>query len=455
MFFLLPSALCPSASLDYTPAAMRNLLILLLLALPLGAQTVTLLHVSDYHSHALPFYTDEGERGGIARAIGYLRQQKRAGALVFSGGDTINKGAPAWSDKYGCAEWPWFDGIVDAAAFGNHDADYGFAAFEKCRKSVRYPILSANTKGFTPYVVIPVNGVRIGVFALAGDDFPQLVKVPELTFSDPLAAARETVRTLREKEKVDAVVMIGHEDVEDDYAMAKALPGIDLIFGSHSHMKRDLTRIPDTNTTYISPSQYLTYISRVEMTIADGRVTGVKGGLIPVDEHLSEDRRIRTRVRKMQNDLEQDPQYRELFQVIGNLEAPLSVAQLGKRTVETMRDATKADVALSTSSSFRQPLPRGPITMELLRGSMPYDNEIIVCQMTGAQLQRLLDFDASQSDTDTASFIARPDKIAPDHNYKVATTEYLAFVAYKDVFTCDAAKSGMRVRDEVRKSLIR
>ncbi|MDP9194661.1 MAG: 5'-nucleotidase C-terminal domain-containing protein [Acidobacteriota bacterium] len=433
---------------------MRKFLILLLLALPLGAQTVTLLHISDYHSHALPFYTDEGERGGIARAIGYLRQQKRAGALVFSGGDTINKGAPAWSDKYGCAEWPWFNGIVDAAAFGNHDADYGFADFEKCRKSVRYPILSANTKGFRPYVVLKVKGLRIGVFALAGDDFPQLVKVPELTFSDPLTAAREMVRTLREKERVDAVVMIGHQDVEDDYAMAQAVPGIDLIFGSHSHMKRDLTRIPDTSTTYISPSQYLTYVSRVEMTIADGRVTSIHGGLVPVDERLPEDRRIAARVRRMQDDLEKDPKYRELFQVIGKLDAPLSVAQLANRTVAIMREVTKSDVALSTSSSFRRPLPSGPITMELLRGSMPYDNEIVVCQMTGANLQRLFDHDASQKDTDTASFIARPDAIVPDQNYKVATTEYLAFVAYKNVFTCDAAKSGLRVRDEVRKALI-
>lgn len=434
---------------------MRKFLILLLLALPAGARTVTLLHISDYHSHALPFYTDEGMRGGIARAIGYLQQQKRAGAFVFSGGDTINKGAPAWSDKYGCSEWAWFNGIVDAAAFGNHDADYGFAELEKCKKSVRYPILSANTQGFPSFMVISVKGTRIGVFALAGDDFPQLVKVPELAFTDPLEKARETVRILREKQRVHAVVMIGHQDVEDDYAMARAVPGIDLIFGTHSHMKRDLTRIPGTNTSYISPSQYLTYISRVEMTITGGRVTNIEGGLIPVNERLPEDHRIAARVQNMQNDLEHDPKYRDLFQVIGRLDAPLSVPQLAQRTVETMRDATSADVALSTSSSFRQPLPSGPITMELLRGSMPYDNEIVVCQMTGANLQRLLDHDASQKDTDTASYIVRPDTIVPDQSYKVATTDYLANVAYKDVFTCERTMSGLRVRDEVRKTLVR
>jgi 5'-nucleotidase/UDP-sugar diphosphatase len=434
---------------------MCKLVLLLLLVQPLHAQTVTLLHFSDYHSHALPFYTDEGERGGIARAIGYLRQQRRAGALVFSGGDTINKGAPAWSDRYGCAEWPWFNGLVDAMAFGNHDADYGFAELGKCRESVKYPILSANTKGFLPYAVFRTNGVRIGVFALAGNDFKSLVKVPELVFGDPVAAAREAVKALREQEHVDAVVLIGHEDAEDDYALAKAVPGIDLIFGTHSHLKRDLTRIPDTNTTYISPSQYLTYISRVELTIANGRVTDVKGGLVPVDERMPEDRRIAMRVRQMETQLEQDPKYRELFLPIGRLETPLSVPQLADRTLTAMRAATKADVALSTSSSFRQPLPAGVLTMELLRGAMPYDNEIVTCAMPGAKLRRLLDYDKSQSGTDTASFISGADTVDADHNYVVATTDYLAFIAYKDVFACDRVRTGLRVRDEVRKTFVK
>ncbi len=434
---------------------MRILFVSLLLALPLGAQTVTLLHISDYHSHAEPFYTDEGERGGIARAIGYLRQEKRNGALVFSGGDTINKGAPAWSDKYGCAEWSWWNGIVDAMAFGNHDADYGFAALEKCRQSTRYPILSANTEGFSAYRVFQSHGVRVGVFAIAGADFQQLVKVPELTFSDPVAAARDAVKALREREHVDVVVMIGHEDAEDDYALARNVPGIDLIFGSHSHLKRDLVLIPDTHTTYISPSQYLTYISRVTVKVAKGRVTDVKGGLIPVDDRLPEDRVIAKRVADMQRELERDPQYSELFQPIGKLDAALSVPQLANRTLRVMRDVTRADVALSTSSSFRQPLPSGTLTMELLRAAMPYDNEMVVCTMTGAQVQRVLDFDASQRGSDAESYIARPDTIDPAATYKVATTDYLAFIAYKDVFDCERVRTGLRVRDEVRKTFTR
>jgi 5'-nucleotidase/UDP-sugar diphosphatase len=416
---------------------MRKLALLFLLTLPALAaeKTVTLFHFSDYHSHALPFYTDDGERGGIARAIGYLKQQKQRGALVFSGGDTINKGAPAWSDTYQCAEWAWWNGIVDAMAFGNHDADYGHEAFERCRKSARYPLLSANTQGLRPYQVFTRNGLRIGVFAIAGSDFTQLVKVPQLTFSDPVAAARETVRTLRDTERVDAVVLIGHQHTEDDYALARAVPGIDLIFGSHSHLKRELVRIPGTRTWFISPSQYLTYISWVELHFADGRLGAIDGALVPVDPRMPEDQGIATRVARMQTDLERNNP--DLFAPIGTLASPLSVATLGQRALDVMRKATNTSVAISTTSSFRRPLPTGTLTMELLRAAMPYDNEIVVCTITGADLLRL----------QPESFLSTSAPIDPTRTYKAAMTDYLSG---REKLDCE--RTGLRVRAEFQKT---
>ena len=423
---------------------MVRFLLVLLLALPLAADTtVTLLHVSDYHSHALPFYTEDGERGGIARAIGYLRREKRRGALVFSGGDTINKGSPAWSDKYQCAEWPWLNGVVDAMAFGNHDADYGFAAFENCRKGTRYPILSANTRGFQRYAIFESKGKRIGVFAVAGSDFPKLVKTEGFSFGDPVAAARDVVAELRGK--VDAIVMIGHQHAEEDYELARAVPGIDLIFGSHSHLKRELTKIPNTETWFISPGQYLTWISRVELTFTeDGE--RVRGELVPVDRRLPVDKTIARRVARMQRDLERDPQYRELFVPIARLDAPMTVDALAKKTLTVMRDATGADVALSTMSSFRRPLPAGSLTLELLRAALPYDNEIVVCTMAGEQLRRVLDY-SDDSYTDA------PAQIENTRTYRIATTDYVADVAYRDVFLCDKTRTGIRVRERLRASL--
>lgn len=430
---------------------MRRLLLLLtlLLASTASAQTVTLLHFSDYHSHAVPFYAERGaDQGGMARAVAYLRKEKARGALVFSGGDMMNKGAPAWSDKYGCAEWPWLNGIVDAMAFGNHEADYGLEAFEKCRGSVTYPILSANTNGFRRSMVLYAGGKRIGVFALAGKDFPQLVKLPGLTFGDPVAAARSVVRELRERDRVDAVVMIGHQYAEDDYELAREVPGIDVIFGTHSHLQRELTQIPGTATWFISPFQYLTYISRVELTFNDRSLERVTGRLVPVDGRMKEDRNVARRIRRMQRDLERDPRYRELFVPIGRLSAALTTEAVGMRSLEVMRGVAKADVALSTTSSYRGPLPAGTLTMESLRGAMPYDNEIVACSMRGDAVRRLLA--AVQGE----AYVLAPE-IDEARTYRVATTDYLAGVAYRKAFACEVEKTGRKVRAELAATIRR
>src|SRR5258708_251292 len=243
----------------------------------------------------------------------------------------INKGSAAWSDKYRCAEWLWFNGIIDAMAFGNHDPDYGADEMQRCLASVRYPVLSANTNGFKGWQVFVANGIRVGVFAIAGSDFKTLVKEPSLHFGDPIAAARDAVRELREKQHADVVVMIGHEHLDDDFALAWAVPGIDLIFGTHSHLKRDLMRIDGTPTWFISPFQYLTYVSRVVMTFKGHKLVGVSGGLVPVDESMPVDAAIAARVTAMQRDLERDPQYASLFVTIGRLAAPLPVELVAKR----------------------------------------------------------------------------------------------------------------------------
>jgi 5'-nucleotidase len=418
---------------------------------------VTLLHFSDYHSHALPFYSEgkEGE-GGIARAIGYLRAEKGRGALIFSGGDMVNKGSPAWSDKYRCAEWPWFNGSIDAMALGNHDPDYGALAMQKCIEAIRYPVLSANTNGFTPSRVFVVNGIRVGVFAIAGSDFKTLVKEPALHFGDPLTAARDAVRDLRDKQHADVIVMIGHEQLDDDFALARAVPGIDLIFGTHSHLKRDLTRIDGTSTWFISPFQYLTYISRVVLTFDDHKLTGVKGRLVPVDARMPIDKTIAHRVANMQRALEHDPEYEPLFATIGTLPSPLSVDALAKRTVEIMRDAGHADIALSTASSFRQALPRGAVTLEALRAAMPYDNDILVYSLRGDVVEKLLAYGKSRQGSDSFAIVAAPARIDPTRTYRVATTDFVARTAagYRQFFEgLTAEVTGLRVRDVVKKSI--
>ena len=141
---------------------------------------VHLIAFSDYHSHAVPFLS-EGRmgQGGIARAVAFLKEaRRRPDTVVVSGGDMVNRGAPLWSDVYGCVEWRWLAGLVDVWALGNHDLDYGPDALAACRAASRAPVLAANlvdvagapalTVEGKPYLVKAVGGVRLGFFALGG-----------------------------------------------------------------------------------------------------------------------------------------------------------------------------------------------------------------------------------------------------------------------------------------------
>lgn len=456
------------------------------------ARTVTLVHFSDYHSHAVPFYANgERDAAGIARAVAYIEPlSKRDDVLVFNGGDTINRGAPAFSDKYRCVEWPWWNGIVDAMAFGNHDADYGAPVFRDCAASAAYPILSANvldaagTPVFLPegkpYAVFERRGARIGIFALAGDDFAQLLKpetspVDGVRFADRAETARTVVRALREVERVDAVVLIGHAHNHEDEALAKAVPGIDLVLGTHSHIVADLHRIDGTSTWMISSGQYLERLSRVELRFERGRIAGVTGEVVTMSARLPEDEATRDKVAALQRELEADPAFAPLFVGIGSLARELSIdalnegnAPLGSFVMEAVRDAADADAAMSTSSSFRAALPPGTVRETDLRDALPYDNAILRFEADGTTLAAILDRAISLRGTDSfvqlagvelgasgSASLAGGAAIEPAKRYTIATTDYLAKVSpYRDLFAGLApSETGKKVRSVVRESL--
>ena len=470
-----------------------------------SSTTITLLHTSDYHSHARPHYSDgEYGVGGLARVIQYLRDEKAANpnAVILGGGDTMNLGTPAWSDKYQCAEWPLFNGLQDAMAFGNHEADYGWARFEECRAGVTYPILSAgfvsetNEPILRPWTVVERGGIKLGIFALTGSDFEKLIKPadrPEGSrFIDGEKVAPAIILHLRQVEKVDAVVSIGHRFYEDDVKLAQDVPGIDVILGTHSHRKEDLKQIPGTNTWIISPFQYFEYVSRVELTFEDGALSTVGGGLVRMGPDRPEAPDIAQQVASMQRDLEADPQYAARFERLGQAVVELSDANissgesvLGNWVQDTVRSAAGAQVALSTASSFRASIPPGDVTVEDYLTAVPYKNLVLVHEMTGAQVQQLLDLSASKLGTDSFSqasgvryaiqdgkatdvqVLAAPTgnptdpsafvPLDPAATYLVATTDFQARIApgYNDLFkqAASVTETGIVVNDLMMQTL--
>lgn len=443
--------------------------------------TVTVLGFADYHSHAVPFYSEgAANQAGIARAIAYLKAQHLAdpNLLVLNGGDMLNITTPTWSDEYKCLEWPWFNGLVDAMALGNHDLDYGTDAFNKCVADVSYPVLSANyvdadgkalLNGGKTYFIKTFGDIKIGTFALAGSDFNSLIKkenrVANSSFADRIAAAKQVVSALRDTEKVNAVIFFGHESREDDIALAQAVPGIDLILGSHSHYKSDFIKLPNTNTYFVSPFQYLTYFDRAEITFTDGKISAMTGQLVKMDALQLEDPAIQGLVLQKRKDLE--AAHPDRFKVLGTAAVELSDARIstdeavvGNWAMDAVRVAAGTQVFFSTSSSFRAAIPPGPITVEAFYTAIPYKNAIATADMTGQQVIDLLNLiiskrgsdnfcqesgirfkiqDGKATDIQILTDPADATKFAaidPTKTYKIGTTDFQATVSgvYKDTF---------------------
>lgn len=450
-----------------------------------GTSSVTIVHFTDYHSHAVPFFVrGEHEAAGIARAFAYIEPlAERDDVIVLNGGDTMNRGAPPWSDKYGCVEWSWWNGVVDAMAYGNHDADYGPESFEKCQAAIEYPILGGNVLDGNgermflhegkPYLVLERSGKRIGLFALAGSDFPSLLRqatspVEGVAFSDRIAAAREIVRALRTDEGADVVVLFGHAHNEEDEALAREVPGIDLILGTHSHMATPLRRIEGTDTWMISGGQYLEVVARVEIAFHGRVVAGIEGELVPMVESVAESTRIAREVSRLQTELVADPRYSALFEPFGELDDDLSnedvnetQTDLGRFVMGSVRQAAGADMAFSTSSSFRGGLPAGPVSDASLLEVLPYDNAVVVYEMTGEEMAMLLERARSLRGTDAfiqLSGIRVDEDAGMRASWKVATTDYVARVSprWKGLFEGKIPMTtDLRVRSTVRDAIER
>ncbi len=91
---------------------------------------------------------------------------------------------------------------------------------------------------FQPYVMKEVNGRKI---AIVGQAFPRTANAnppeffPDWSFGLRIPDMRNLVKKIRTEQKPDAVVLISHSGMDVDIKMAHEIPGMDAIFGGHTH----------------------------------------------------------------------------------------------------------------------------------------------------------------------------------------------------------------------------
>ena len=264
---------------------------------------ITILHTNDTHSQIDPLPANDvnAGKGGVARRATLVKRirKENPNTLLVDAGDVL-QGTPYFNFYKGEVEYKAMSAIgYDVGTLGNHEFDNGVEALAAALKFANFDLVSANydLKGTVleqrvkRYVVKTIGGIKIGLFGLGVS--PVGLITPDnfkgVTYIDPVVAARDVVKTLRDVERCALIVGMSHlgyyEDGQrGDSMVAAQVDGIDFIASGHTHtfMKEPVFQTqPCGNKTMIfQVGKSGIHLGRVDFTFRGGKVASFKTQLL-------------------------------------------------------------------------------------------------------------------------------------------------------------------------------
>jgi 5'-nucleotidase len=384
-----------------------------------GKKTFTILHTNDMHSSFIgmgpsadytPFVlNNDATLGGYARLAALIakRKESRQGqgpVLVLDAGDYSMGTAFAAATREIGGELKLMGMMgYDATTFGNHEFDLGpdglGRSISVAAKAGRVPKVVASNTDFSKqdatltdlqrlakagvisrYTVIERGGIRFGIFGLLGKEALHYTSGGAATFADPIETAKEMVTLLREKEKVDVVIALSHGGLEkgkdgrytdgEDVRMAKAVPGIDVVIGGHSHTFLGEAIIVNDRTPVVQAGKNSNSLGELVITIDGTKLTVDSYKLYPIDDTIAGDRAIADEIDTLKKGVTA-----AVFASRGyRIDQPLAMAPqdlpntfidiaastiLANLCTDAFRNATKADIGFTVNGAMRAGLTKG------------------------------------------------------------------------------------------------
>lgn len=394
---------------------LRAFLIVLLLS-PLSAEmrTLTILHINDVHAQLSP---RANGRGGLAYLAAAIRKERQGciDCVLLNAGD-LAQGSPVSTIYKALPVFQLANMLgIDAATLGNHEFDYGSEQTEKLMAAAKYPIVSSNiaddqgrliTK--KPWVILKVNGLRVGVLGAMTDD------LHNLTFPKYLAPWHTTpsVETARKyaaelRGQCDLVVLVAHITTEEEAAFLKE-QDIPVIVSGHIHtgLAKAMESPGHVLVRAISSGEEL---GRLELKVDTEKKAPVSWTWkkIPVeDANYTPAADVAAQVKVWED------------KVAATVDLPLGVSEreysrreLKAMLEEAMREATGADFAFMNAGGVRDTLPKGPLKVRHAWNVMPFDNLVVYGEFKGRELPAVV----------TAGHA-----IDPDQEYRLAVSDFTA-----------------------------
>jgi 5'-nucleotidase / UDP-sugar diphosphatase len=377
-------------------------------------RTLTILHLNDMHSRLMPL---ENKRGGFAYLASVIRRE-RAGCkdcILLNAGD-VAQGTPVSTLFHGLPVFEIANMLgIDAATLGNHDFDYGWPQTRKFLATAKYPIVSSNIVGakgqlFTkaPYVILNVNGLRIGVIG-AMTKILDTLTTPQLVEEWHALPVVETVRKYaRElKPKCDLVVLVGHITGEEEKEVL-AMPEVAVSVTGHLHNGMPQALAQDGRVG-VRVRGYGEELGRLELKVdtETKAVASWNWKKITVDstkETPAAD--VAAEVAKWEDQVNQ------------RVDRPLAVskraftkAEVKQLIEQAMRAESGADFSYMNLGGVRDIIPVGQLRDRNIWNIMPFDNRLVTGTFKGRDLPAV---------------VLNGRTVDPDRSYTLAVTDFTA-----------------------------
>lgn len=330
--------------------------------------TLTLLFTSDIHSNIVPHTASiDGKSvmlGGFARLKTAIDENlvKNHTLLLDSGDFSMGTMYQSFSQS-DALELRLLEKIgYDAVALGNHDFELTEAGLRQelsliQNDGAKMRVLCSNltdasgkagtgqsdnplhAQGVDNYTVIERGGVRIGIFALMGEEAIQYTPTETMRFSDPVQCAKATVKNLREKEGCELVVLLSHcgtipgSTFQEDDDLAKAVDGIDVIISGHSHIfLSQAERINDT--IIVGAGTALTHLGKLRLHKENGAWRMDEYTLLPLSSAYADDPSVSAYIKPFSQKLADA--FHSQYGIKNDLLSPFAVSEVDFPSGDTM-----------------------------------------------------------------------------------------------------------------------
>lgn len=372
-------------------------------------KTLTLLHSNDLHGDFLAENVDDKLTGGVSMLSGYIAKTRREekNVLYAISGDMF-KGSLIDQEYRGISTIEIMNLLApDVVTLGNHEVDYGLAHLLFLEKCAKFPIINANmfltsnnTRLFNSHKIIRIDGMKIMFIGILTEDVLNSTRNDKLisTLVGIKDAAEEVGRICMayQTEDIDLTVLLTHIGFENDQKLAAALDpdwGVDLIIGGHSHTLIDEPAVV-AGIPIVQAAVGTDQIGRFDLVIDTdtNSIASYTWQLVPINaDNCPRDLELEKVVHDYKSVT--DAVYE---QVLTRLDGVYTQdrrnrdSMLGHLFADIVKEATGVDLVFIASGAIRGRVLGEVVTKGDLRGVFPYDNKVVECKFTGAQLRKAL-----------------------------------------------------------------